>query len=101
MFIELVDSLRCPNDHAETWLVATCDAMRGRDIVTGTLGCPICRAQYAIVDGAVANAAGPRVAVMVIAAPLVIVALTVAPRLRGDARRRSRVTEEPAPPPSL
>ena len=48
MFIELVDSLRCLEPHEETWLVASVSRMDGRDIVDGTLGCPICRREYPI-----------------------------------------------------
>jgi uncharacterized protein YbaR (Trm112 family) len=51
VFIELVDSLRCVEPHDETWLVAAVDRMDGRHIVTGTLGCPICRREYPIRDG--------------------------------------------------
>lgn len=50
MFIDLLDVLRCPQAHEETWLVGTFDVMDGRDIVRGTLGCPICRAEYAVRD---------------------------------------------------
>jgi hypothetical protein len=51
MFIEFVDSLRCTRPHEESWLVAAADRMEGRSIVQGTLGCPVCGAQYAIRDG--------------------------------------------------
>jgi uncharacterized protein YbaR (Trm112 family) len=51
MFIELVDLLRCPRPHDETWLVASSERMDGRDIVQGVLGCPICRAEYPIENG--------------------------------------------------
>lgn len=53
MFIPLVDVLRCVRPHEETWLVASIDEAIDRDIVTGTLGCPICMAEYAIRDGVV------------------------------------------------
>jgi uncharacterized protein YbaR (Trm112 family) len=53
MFTPLVDSLRCPNQHDETWLVASIDRAENRDIITGTLGCPKCLAEYAIRDGVV------------------------------------------------
>jgi uncharacterized protein YbaR (Trm112 family) len=53
MHIELVDLLRCPRPHAETWLVASTDRMLDRDIVEGSLGCPVCEATYPIRDGAV------------------------------------------------
>jgi len=51
VFIELVDSLRCLTPHEETWLVAAASRMDGRHIVEGTLGCPICRREYAIRRG--------------------------------------------------
>ena len=51
--IELVDLLRCPRVHAESWLVATAERMVGRDIVEGQLGCPVCEAVYPITGGAV------------------------------------------------
>lgn len=51
MFIELVDMLRCPNRHEETWLVLAADRMHDRDVMSGTLGCPICHAEFPIVDG--------------------------------------------------
>jgi uncharacterized protein YbaR (Trm112 family) len=53
MFIPLVDVLRCVRPHDETWLVASIDEAIDRDIVTGTLGCPICLAEYPIRDGIV------------------------------------------------
>ena len=53
MFIPLVDVLRCPNAHEETWLVASIDRADDRDIRAGTLGCPICTAEYPIRDGVV------------------------------------------------
>jgi uncharacterized protein YbaR (Trm112 family) len=53
MFIELVDSLRCPNQHDESWMVASADRMEARHIVTGTLGCPICSAEFPISNGVV------------------------------------------------
>ncbi|MDQ3996186.1 MAG: hypothetical protein M3303_04125 [Gemmatimonadota bacterium] len=59
MFIDLVDDLRCPRPHEETWLVASSDRTEGRDIVQGTLGCPICRAEYPIRGGVVWFADAP------------------------------------------
>ncbi len=53
MFTPLVDILRCPNAHDETWLVASIDRAEERDILTGTLGCPVCLAEYPIRDGIV------------------------------------------------
>lgn len=51
MFIELVDVLRCPELHEETWLVLATNRMDGSDVVEGVLGCPICHAEYPIHSG--------------------------------------------------
>ena len=53
MFIELVDALRCPVPHEESWLVAASTRMAFRHIVEGTLGCPVCKAQYPVHRGVV------------------------------------------------
>ncbi len=53
VFIELVDALRCPVPHEESWLVAAARRMEARHIVDGTLGCPVCAAEYPIRDGVV------------------------------------------------
>jgi uncharacterized protein YbaR (Trm112 family) len=53
MFIELTDVLRCPAGHDEAYLVLLPDAMSGRDVAAGRLGCPVCRAEYAVRDGVV------------------------------------------------
>jgi uncharacterized protein YbaR (Trm112 family) len=53
MFTPLVDTLRCPRVHDDTWLVASIDRAVDRDILEGTLGCPKCEAEYAIRDGIV------------------------------------------------
>jgi len=53
MFIELIDVLRCPNAHEESWLVLASRRIDGRDVMEGVLGCPVCAAEYPIVDGVV------------------------------------------------
>ncbi|HEX4469431.1 MAG TPA: hypothetical protein VH080_07835 [Gemmatimonadaceae bacterium] len=60
VFIELVDVLRCPNRHAETWLVLASEQMEERDIRSGTLGCPICKAEFPIVNGVARFGDAPR-----------------------------------------
>jgi hypothetical protein len=50
VFIDVVDSLRCPADHEESTLVASIDRLEGRYIAQGSLGCPICRSRYPIRD---------------------------------------------------
>jgi uncharacterized protein YbaR (Trm112 family) len=51
MFIELIDVLRCPNAHEETWLVLATHRMDGRDVLDGVLGCPVCEAEFRIAGG--------------------------------------------------
>ena len=53
MFIELVDTLRCPVSHEESWLVLASTRMVARHVVEGALGCPVCAAEYPIHDGVV------------------------------------------------
>lgn len=53
MFIELIDALRCPVQHEESWLVAAAARIEQRHIVHGTLGCPVCSAEYPVRDGVV------------------------------------------------
>jgi len=51
VFLELVDILRCPRPHEETWLVASSVRMDGRHIVEGELGCHVCHEHYPITNG--------------------------------------------------
>lgn len=51
MFIELLDLLRCPRAHDDTWLVASFEKVSNRFVEQGILGCPICSAQYPIEAG--------------------------------------------------
>jgi uncharacterized protein YbaR (Trm112 family) len=51
MFIELTDHLRCPADHAESYLVLLPDRMDGRSVREGRLGCPVCGRTYPLVSG--------------------------------------------------
>jgi uncharacterized protein YbaR (Trm112 family) len=51
MHIELIDLLRCPREHEETWLVAAFTKIEDRFVVEGKLGCPVCNASYVISDG--------------------------------------------------
>lgn len=54
MFIELIDTLRCPLPHehsADSWLVAAAAETVDRHIVRGTLGCPVCHAEFDIRHG--------------------------------------------------
>lgn len=51
MFVEIVDALRCPRPHEESWLVLAARRTDDRHVLEGTLGCPVCRAEYPIHDG--------------------------------------------------
>ena len=47
----MLDLLRCINAHEETWLVASLKAISNRFVLDGTLGCPVCHAEYPIKHG--------------------------------------------------
>lgn len=51
MFIELIDLLRCPRDHEETWLVAAFSRVEDRFVLEAKLGCPVCGEGYHVTDG--------------------------------------------------
>ena len=51
MHLEVVQALRCPTDHAPTWLVARTDLLDARHIAEGVLGCPVCGAEYPVSGG--------------------------------------------------
>jgi uncharacterized protein YbaR (Trm112 family) len=53
MFIELLDGLRCTSDHPQIPLVAAIMQRDGRMVIDGVLGCPTCRREYPIRNGAV------------------------------------------------
>lgn len=59
MFTELIDQLRCPNAHEDSWLVATSTRTGSRHILDGKLGCPVCKATFDIVDGEVLFTVAP------------------------------------------
>jgi uncharacterized protein YbaR (Trm112 family) len=63
MFIELIDVLRCPNAHEESWLVLASRRIDGRDVMEGVLGCPVCASEFPITDGVVQFEAASRRAV--------------------------------------
>jgi uncharacterized protein YbaR (Trm112 family) len=50
VFIELTEILKCPRDHAESYVICGPVTMEGRDVVRGGIVCPACRAEYPIVD---------------------------------------------------
>jgi uncharacterized protein YbaR (Trm112 family) len=58
VYVELIDALRCPRPHGDSWLVAAALETRDRCVVRGALGCPVCRAEYPVAGG-VARFGGP------------------------------------------
>jgi len=50
VFIEVTEILRCPQPHDESYIICGPVSMDGRDVVRGGLACPVCRAEYPIVD---------------------------------------------------
>ena len=50
MFIEITEVLRCPQPHAESYIICGPVTMDGRDVVRGGLMCPACHTEYPIVD---------------------------------------------------
>lgn len=59
MFVELIEHLRCPADHEESGLVAAATKTEARHIIEGTLGCPVCGAEYPIRETAAEFGARP------------------------------------------
>jgi uncharacterized protein YbaR (Trm112 family) len=54
VFSELIESLRCVRPHEPTGLVAVAFKTVDRDIVSGSLGCPACKASYPV-EGSIAD----------------------------------------------
>lgn len=59
MFIELTDHLRCPAAHDEAFLVLLPEQMRGRTVLQGRLGCPVCHREYPVRDAVLHFGEGP------------------------------------------
>jgi uncharacterized protein YbaR (Trm112 family) len=51
VFVELIELLRCPREHAESHLIAAAERTDDRHILDGVLGCPTCAAEFRIVAG--------------------------------------------------
>ena len=62
VFIEMIDLLRCVNAHEDTWLVASFREVANRMVIEGTLGCPVCSAEYEIRNGVVDFTRGESIA---------------------------------------
>lgn len=57
----MIDLLRCINAHEDSWLVASFREVTNRMVIEGTLGCPVCSAEYQIDNGVVDFAGGERI----------------------------------------
>ena len=53
MHIELIEMLRCPEEHREEHLVLSTSEMNGRIVWLGLVGCPVCHRDFEIIDGIV------------------------------------------------
>lgn len=68
MLLTLTDHLTCPSCGPSAGLVLLIEAATDRRVVSGALGCPVCRVQYGIADG-VADLRGGEVGAVGAAAP--------------------------------
>ena len=50
MLLELTEALRCPRPHEESYVICVPITRDGVDVVRGGLFCPVCKAEYAILD---------------------------------------------------
>jgi uncharacterized protein YbaR (Trm112 family) len=48
---DLLDALRCPGTHEESWLVAMVLEASGSSLLVAELACPVCGAEFRIVNG--------------------------------------------------
>lgn len=53
MRVDTIELLRCPAEHEAAPLVTVADTRIGERLMSGTLGCPVCGAEYAMQDGIV------------------------------------------------
>jgi uncharacterized protein YbaR (Trm112 family) len=51
VFVDLIESLRCPREHADSPLVVTASRTDARHVMEGMLGCPVCHAEFPIREG--------------------------------------------------
>src|SRR2546422_8644403 len=51
--IELIEMLRCPEEHGEEFLVLSTSEMNGRMVWLGVGGGPVCHRDFEIIDGVV------------------------------------------------
>lgn len=51
MFRDVLDALRCPRAHEESWLVAVVHRADGPNLLEADLACPVCGAEFHIAEG--------------------------------------------------
>lgn len=51
MLRDLLDSLRCPRPHEESWLVAMVHRADGPNLLDAELACPVCGAEFRVANG--------------------------------------------------
>lgn len=51
MLRDLLDSLRCPRPHEESWLVAMVHRADGPNLLDAELACPVCGAEFRVTHG--------------------------------------------------
>jgi len=51
MHRDLLDALRCPMDHEESWLVAMVHRASGAQLLDVDLACPVCQREFAVREG--------------------------------------------------
>lgn len=51
MFIEVADFLKCPRNHDFQPCVVVPDKMENRNVVSGMIGCPVCKSEFPIRSG--------------------------------------------------
>src|SRR5207245_6207194 len=53
MHIELIEMLRCPEEHREEFLVLSTSEMNGRRVWLGVVGWPVCHRDFELLAGVV------------------------------------------------
>lgn len=51
MHRDLLDALRCPRDHEESWLVAVVHRASGSQLLDVDLACPVCQREFTVREG--------------------------------------------------
>ncbi len=60
MFIEVADLLKCPEAHDFQPCILVPDSLEDRVVVSGVIGCPVCRREFPVKGGRAVFGDGPR-----------------------------------------